>query len=240
MRKGTGHDEPTQIYQSSQDLSRSFTAMSEYSQATLARLGKCMYALVTTLFLLAAESDSPRIIPISRPKTVENRARNHSSYLYKNAAFSEAPIVPLGLMPDVHRRPCLTLTNTVLTKRAKAKAKGKAKAKAKAKRKSRIRNLQVVVLFLSCTHAVQNRDMWVENRSSDSARSQEALLSTATFRHGQRVQPGHSDRSSRLLLLLFSRLSGLSGAGGPGLGLHSQSRHPRGLLRCRLGSSTLV
>jgi hypothetical protein len=234
MRKGTGHDEPTQIYQSSQDLSRSFTAMSEYSQATLARLGKCMYALVTTLFLLAAESDSPRIIPISRPKTVENRARNHSSYLYKNAAFPEAPIVPLGLMPDVHRRPCLTLTNTVLTKRAKAKAKGKAK------RKSRIRNLQVVVLFLSCTHAVQNRDMWVENRSSDSARSQEALLSTATFRHGQRVQPGHSDRSSRFLLLLFSRLSRLSGAGGPGLGLHAQSRHPRRLLRRRLRSSSTL
>jgi hypothetical protein len=95
MRKVTAHDEPTQIYQSLRYVSKGFTAMSEYPQATLARLGKYMYALVTTLFLLAAESDSPRIIPISRPKTEENRARNHSSYLYKNAAFPEAPIVPL-------------------------------------------------------------------------------------------------------------------------------------------------
>jgi hypothetical protein len=196
--------------------------------------------LLQNYFCWRLKSDSPRIIPMSRPKTEQNRARNHSSYLYKNAAFPEAPIVPLGLMPDVHRRPCLTLDQHRHYKESKSESKGKSKSKSKKEVENTKISRSWYSLSLTCTHAVQNRDMWVGNRSSDSARSQEALLSTATFRHGQRVQPSHGDRSSRLLLLLFSRLSRLSGAGGPGLGLHAQSRHPRGLLRRRLRSSSTL
>ena len=63
-----------------------------------------MYALVTTLFLLAAESDSPRIIPMSKTQK-PNRAHNHSLYLYKTPHFQTRQSCPLDLMPDVHRKP---------------------------------------------------------------------------------------------------------------------------------------